>query len=84
MDNHILDGVCYLWWPNIFSCGESVFVLSKDLLNLEPPPHVTLAMLLVHAPFYINIQELKTFHNYKGYNISLIILQCTIATIAAI
>ena len=65
MNNHILDGVRYLWWPNIFSCGEFVSMLSKDLLNLEPPPpHVTLAMLLVHTPFYINIQELKTFHNY--------------------
>ena len=63
VNTHILDGVRYLWWPSVFSCGESVSVLSKDLLNLETP-YVTLAMHLVHTPFYINTQELKTFYNY--------------------
>ena len=48
---HILDSVCidstgcivpstiydYLWWPNVFPGGEFMSLLTKDLLNLEPP-----------------------------------------------
>ena len=37
MNNHILDGARYLWWPSGLPGSESVSVLSKDLLNLEPP-----------------------------------------------
>ena len=44
--NHILDGMCYLWWPSVLPGSESVSVLSKDLLNLEPH-YVILAMPLV-------------------------------------
>ena len=29
--------VPYLWYPSAFPGGKSVSVLSKDLLNLEPP-----------------------------------------------
>ena len=37
VNNHILDGMHYLWWQSAFPGSEFVFVLSKDLLNLEPP-----------------------------------------------
>ena len=37
VNNHVLDGACYLWWPSVVPGSESVFVVSKDLLNLEPP-----------------------------------------------
>ena len=33
----IVDGMNYLWWPSIVPGGEFVSVLSKDLMNLEPP-----------------------------------------------
>ena len=32
---HILDGVCYIWWPSFFPGGEFVSVLSKDPMKLE-------------------------------------------------
>ena len=35
VNNHILDGAHYFWWPSVLSGSESVSVLSKDLLNLE-------------------------------------------------
>ena len=37
VNNHIgdRDGVRHPWWPSILSVSESV--LSKDLLNSEPP-----------------------------------------------
>ena len=36
VNNHILDGGDYIWWPIAFPGGEFVSVLSKDLLNFEP------------------------------------------------
>ena len=36
VDNHILDGAHYLWWISVLPSSESVSVLSKGLLNLEP------------------------------------------------
>ena len=35
VNNHIWDGARHLWWPSVLSVSESV--LSKDLLNSEPP-----------------------------------------------
>ena len=29
VNNHILDGACYIWWPSVFPGGEFVSVLSK-------------------------------------------------------
>ena len=37
VNNYILNGAGYLWWPNVLPGRESVSVLSKNLLNLEPP-----------------------------------------------
>ena len=37
LNNHILDDVRYLWWPSVLPGSEFLSVLSKDLLNLEPP-----------------------------------------------
>ena len=37
INNHILDDACFLWWPSVFPGSELVPVLSKNLLNLEPP-----------------------------------------------
>ena len=33
VNNHILNGMHYIWWPIVFPGGEFVSVLSKDLLN---------------------------------------------------
>ena len=38
VNDHIMDGARYRWWPSILPGSKSVSVLSKDLLNLEPPP----------------------------------------------
>ena len=37
VNNHILDDAHFLWWPSALPYSESVFLLSKGLLNLEPP-----------------------------------------------
>ena len=43
VNNHILDGAHYVWRPSVLPGSESVSVLSKDLLNLEPLLYVILA-----------------------------------------
>ena len=37
VNNHVPDGVCNLWWQSVLPDSESVSLLSKGLLNLEPP-----------------------------------------------
>ena len=37
MNNHIPDDVHFLWWPSVLPDSESMSLLSKGLLNLEPP-----------------------------------------------
>ena len=37
VNNHILDNAHFLWWPSVLPDSESVSLLSKGLLNLEPP-----------------------------------------------
>ena len=36
VNNYILDGMHYIWWPIVFPADEFVSVLSKDLLSLNP------------------------------------------------
>ena len=36
MNNHILDGVRYIWWPIVFPGDKIMSVLGKDLLNFKP------------------------------------------------
>ena len=59
MNNHILDIARYLWWPNVLPGSESVSVLSKDLLNLEPL-YVTLATHFTVFYYVIPILGLVT------------------------
>ena len=37
VNNHILDGACYIWWPSVFPGAEYLSVLSKYLLNNRTP-----------------------------------------------
>ena len=37
VNNHIPDGAHFLWWSSVLPDSESVPLLNKRLLNLEPP-----------------------------------------------
>ena len=37
VNNHIPDGAHFDWWPSVLPDSKSVSLLSKGLLNLEPP-----------------------------------------------
>ena len=37
VNNHTPDGVRFLWWSSVLPDSESVPLLNKGLLNLEPP-----------------------------------------------
>ena len=37
VNNNILDGAHYIWWPIVFPGGAFVSVLSKDLQTFKPP-----------------------------------------------
>ena len=37
VNNRIPDGARFLWWPSVLPDSESVSLLSKGLLDLEPP-----------------------------------------------
>ena len=37
VNNHIADGAHFHWWPSVLPDSKLVSLLSKGLLNLEPP-----------------------------------------------
>ena len=64
VNNHILDGACYIWWPSVFPGGEFVSVLSKHLLNLESL-YIILAMSGNAPAIYINVDFKKDIFEIK-------------------
>ena len=63
VNNHILDGVHYIRWPIVFPGGEFVSMLSKDLLNFEPPienagyaPEIRVTILSILANILLHVK----------------------------
>ena len=60
MNNNIPNGAHFLLWPSVFPDSESVSLLSKGLLNLEP-----LLCSSGYAPVHDNFQQRKVLHATK-------------------
>ena len=46
MNNHILDGVCYLWWPSVLPGSHSVSACTEHgSTEFRTPLYVILALI---------------------------------------